>query len=155
MPRPLVHIYCDGACSPNPGWGGWGAVLIAPDHDNHTRELSGGEPNTTNNRMELMGAIMALRHLKQPCSVVLHTDSMYVKKAFTDGWLEKWHANGWRTARREEVSNADLWRVLEELVALHEVQWVWVRGHADNATHNRCDALAVAAREALAREARG
>ena len=154
MAKPLVHIYCDGACSPNPGWGGWGALLIAPEHDGYARELSGGEPDSTNNRMELTGAIMALRALKRPCEVLLHTDSTYVKNAFTNGWLRNWQRNGWLTREKKPVANADLWNELLALAETHTVEWIWVRGHADNANHNRCDALAVAAREALARDAR-
>ncbi len=148
--RPLVHIYCDGACSPNPGWGGWGALLISPSHGK-TRELSGAEPNSTNNRMELTGAIMALRALKKPCTVLLHTDSTYVHNGFSKGWVAKWEKNGWRTASKGEVQNVDLWKQLAEMVAYHSVEWVWVRGHSTNIDHNRVDALAVAAREALAR----
>lgn len=153
MANPVVHIYCDGACSPNPGWGGWGALLVSPAHD-VTRELSGSEPNSTNNRMELTGAIMALRALKMTCDVVLHTDSEYVHNAFVKGWLTKWRANGWKTAKKEPVLNQDLWEDLMALVEAHSVEWVWVKGHATNERHNRCDALAVAAREALAKAAR-
>ena len=149
-PRPLVHVYCDGACSPNPGVGGWGAVLIAPDHGAYRRELSGAEAGTTNNRMELTGAIMALRALKWPSRVVLHTDSQYLRNAFEHGWLRKWTANGWRTASKQPVLNVDLWQKLLQLDATHEIAWTWVRGHADNPENNRCDALAVAAREELA-----
>lgn len=148
--RPVVHIYCDGACSPNPGWGGWAALLISPAHGK-TRELCGAEPNSTNNRMELTGAIMALRALKKSCEVVLHTDSTYVHNGFSKGWVKNWERNGWRTADRKDVQNVDLWKELAVLVAAHSVQWVWVRGHMDNVDHNRCDALAVAAREALAK----
>lgn len=148
--RPVVHIYCDGACSPNPGWGGWAALLISPLHGK-TRELCGAEPASTNNRMELTGAIMALRALKKPCDVLLHTDSTYVHNGFAKGWVRNWEKNGWRTADKKDVQNVDLWKQLSELVAQHSVEWVWVRGHMDNADHNRCDALAVAAREALAK----
>jgi len=151
MEKPLVHIYCDGACSPNPGWGGWGALLISPAHENYTRELSGGEPNSTNNRMELTGAIRALEALKEPCRVLLHPDSTYVRNAFFKGWLEKWQANGWRTAAKGAVQNVDLWMELVRLSKIHDIEWKWVKGHADNPEHNRCDALAVAARQALAR----
>ena len=147
--RPLVHIYCDGACSPNPGWGGWGALLISPVHGK-TRELSGAEPNSTNNRMEMTGAIMALRALKKPCTVVLHTDSAYVHNGFSKGWVRKWERNGWRTANRGEVQNVDLWKQLAEMVEYHVVEWVWVKGHSTNINHNRVDTLAVAARQALA-----
>ncbi len=150
MPLPLVHAFCDGACSPNPGWGGWGAVLLAPNHNNHRRELSGAEPDSTNNRMELMGAIMALRALKQPCEVVLHTDSTYVRNAFHKGWLTKWAKNGWVTAERKPVANVDLWNDLVTLAGVHQIEWVWVKGHGTNVEHNRCDVLAVEARLNLA-----
>lgn len=122
--------------------------MISPVHGK-TRELCGAEPNSTNNRMELTGAIMALRALKKPCDVVIHTDSTYVHNGFSKGWLRKWERNGWRTASNKEVLNVDLWKQLDELVSQHSVEWVWVRGHTDNAEHNRCDALAVAARHAL------
>lgn len=151
MAKPLVHVYCDGACSPNPGWGGWGALLVSPSHADYTRELSGAEPNTTNNRMELTGAIMALQALKQPCDVVLHTDSQYVYNAFTKGWITKWAGNGWQTSAKKAVLNVDLWTELIRLNDLHDVKWVWVRGHGTNVQHNRCDELAVLARLELAR----
>ena len=151
MPAPpLVHIYCDGACSPNPGWGGWAALLIAVDTPGHTRELSGAEPATTNNRMELTAALMALRALKKPCEVVVHTDSTYVRNAFEKGWLKNWQRNGWRTRDGNPVVNEDLWRELLAAEQPHSVTWVWVRGHADNLHHNRCDELAVLARKQLA-----
>jgi ribonuclease HI len=145
--RPRVIIYCDGACSPNPGIGGWGVLLIA--EGGRRRELSGAVEEATNNRMELTAAIMALRALKRPCDVMLHTDSKYVHGGFTQGWLEKWQRNGWRTSTKKPVENQDLWRELVELTAVHQVEWIWVRGHADCEEHNRCDALAVAAREGL------
>ena len=147
---PLVHIYCDGACSPNPGWGGWGALLIAIDTPGHTRELSGSEPATTNNRMELTAALMALRALKKPCEVILHTDSTYVRNAFQNGWLKNWQRNGWLTREGKPVLNDDLWRALLAMNEMHAVTWVWVRGHTDNVHHNRCDELAVLARKQLA-----
>ncbi len=155
MALPLVHIWSDGACSPNPGFGGWGVVLIAPEHGNHRTELSGSELNTTNNRMELTGAIRALEHLKKPSHVVLHTDSTYVKNAFTNHWLEKWQKNGWRTSNKTAVINEDLWREMLRLAEIHEIEWVWVPGHADNVENNRCDELAVAARVELAARTRG
>ncbi|MGE5594862.1 MAG: ribonuclease HI [Hyphomicrobiales bacterium] len=151
--RPLVHIYCDGACSPNPGWGGWGAVLIAPEHGGYRRELSGAEPNTTNNRMELTGALMALRALKRPSRVVVHTDSLYLKNAFEKRWLHSWQRNGWVTSSKTAVLNQDLWQELLALTAMHEVTWTWVPGHSTDAENNRCDELAVAARLELARQA--
>ncbi len=149
---PLVHIYCDGACSPNPGFGGWGAVLIAPNHGNARRELSGGEPATTNNRMELMGAIMALRALKRPSLVVVHTDSQYLRNAFEKRWLAGWQRNGWKTAAKQPVLNQDLWQELLAHDRTHQITWRWVPGHAGVIENERCDALAVAARLTVARE---
>lgn len=151
MTLPIVNVYTDGACSPNPGFGGWGAVLISPAHSNTRRELSGAEANTTNNRMELTGALMALNALKQPCQVTVHTDSRYLHDAFTKGWLKNWQKNGWRTSQKQPVLNADLWEELLRLNSIHKVHWQWVPGHADNEENNRCDVLAVAARLELAR----
>jgi len=150
-PLPLVHIWADGACSPNPGVGGWGAVLISPAHPDARRELSGAEPATTNNRMELTGALVALKALKQSCEVVLHTDSRYLHDAFANGWLKKWQRNGWQTSQKKPVLNSDLWDELLRLEGMHTVRWQWVPGHADNVENNRCDELAVAARLELAR----
>lgn len=144
-----ITIYCDGACSPNPGIGGWGALLISPKH-NVSREICGSDPVSTNNRMELTAAIMALRTLKRPCSVELFTDSQYLHNAFNEGWLQQWQSNGWRTAARKPVQNTDLWRELIELCGVHEIRWKWVRGHADNAGNQRADELAVQARRELA-----
>jgi len=151
---PLVHIWSDGACSPNPGFGGWGAVLIAPEHDNRRRELSGSEANTTNNRMELTGALMALRALKRPARVVVHTDSQYLRNAFEKRWLDGWQRNGWVTSSKQPVLNRDLWEELLELAKRHQIQWRWVRGHSTNVENNRCDELAVAARVELAKARR-
>lgn len=148
---PLVHIWSDGACSPNPGFGGWGAVLIAPEHGNRRRELSGAEANTTNNRMELTGALMALRTLKRPARVVVHTDSQYLRNAFEKRWLQTWQRNGWLTSNKQPVLNRDLWEELLELNSRHQVQWRWVRGHSTDVENNRCDELAVAARVELAK----
>lgn len=148
---PLVNVYADGACSPNPGFGGWGAVLISPAHGDARRELSGAEANTTNNRMELTGALMALEALKQPCEVTIHTDSRYLHDAFAKGWLKNWQKNGWRTSAKQPVLNADLWEELLRLNSIHRLRWQWVPGHADNTENNRCDVLAVAARLELAR----
>ncbi|MGZ3457492.1 MAG: ribonuclease HI [Archangium sp.] len=150
MSLPLVHIYCDGACSPNPGIGGWGSILISPAHGHARRELSGAEPATTNNRMELTAALMALRALKAPCQVQLFTDSQYVRNAFEEKWLEKWLRTGWKTASRQPVQNADLWQALLEQARVHQVSWNWVRGHSGHEENERADALAVAARLALA-----
>jgi ribonuclease HI len=141
--EPIVSIYTDGACSGNPGPGGWGAILRWAGHE---RELSGGEPHTTNNRMELLAAISALEALKRPCSVDLHTDSQYLRQGIT-GWIMGWKRNGWRTADRKPVKNADLWQRLDAAVARHDVRWHWVRGHAGDALNERADALA---REAIA-----
>jgi ribonuclease HI len=145
--KPSVEIHCDGACSPNPGIGGWGAILKFGEHE---RELSGAQTETTNNRMELTGAIRALAALKTPCAVRLHTDSLYVLNPFKKGWLAKWQRNGWQTAEKKPVLNIDLWQELFTLTERHEVQWIWVKGHASNEGNNRADALAVLAREELA-----
>jgi len=133
-----VEIYTDGACRGNPGPGGWGVLLR---NGSHERELCGGEPATTNNRMELTAAIQALAALKQPCEVQLYTDSEYVRRGI-DEWLSRWKANGWRTAARKPVKNDDLWRELDELASRHKVSWHWVRGHAGHPENERADALA-------------
>jgi ribonuclease HI len=138
-----VTIHTDGACSGNPGPGGWGAILQWGDH---TRELKGGEAHTTNNRMELMAAIMALETLKRPCDVALHTDSEYLRQGITD-WISGWKRNGWRTAARKPVKNLDLWQRLDAAVGRHTVHWHWVRGHAGHDLNERADELA---REAIA-----
>jgi len=148
-----VRIYCDGACSPNPGIGGWGVVLLSDAHGAR-KELSGAEPDTTNNRMELLAAIRGLETLKQPCQVEISTDSQYVHNAFKKGWLTQWQRNGWRTAEKKPVKNDDLWRRLLELGGVHEIEWRWVRGHATDVENNRADALAVEARVKLAAERR-
>ena len=150
MALPLVHIFCDGACSPNPGIGGWGSILVSPAHGNARKELSGAEPDTTNNRMELTAALMSLKALKGPCQVQVFTDSQYVRNAFEEKWLEKWQRTGWRTAAKKPVLNADLWQALVEQARVHQVTWNWVRGHAGHVENERADALAVAARLALA-----
>jgi len=141
-----VWIYTDGACRGNPGPGGWGALLRAAD--GKERELSGAEAATTNNRMELTAAIMALRALTRPCRVVLTTDSEYVKKGITE-WLPGWKRRGWRTAGRTPVKNADLWRALESEAARHQVSWHWVRGHTGHPENERADALANRAIDAM------
>ncbi|MET0404163.1 MAG: ribonuclease HI [Cystobacter sp.] len=150
MALPLVNIYCDGACSPNPGIGGWGSILVSPAHGDARKELSGAEPQTTNNRMELTAALMALRALKSPCEVKVFTDSQYVRNAFEEKWLEKWQRTGWKTSGRQPVQNADLWQALLEQTRVHRVTWHWVRGHSGHPENERADALAVAARLALA-----
>jgi ribonuclease HI len=146
-----VLVYTDGGSSPNPGLGGWGAVLISPSHGNHVKEISGSEANTTNNRMELTAAIKALETLKKPCSVTIFTDSEYLKKAFTDKWLEKWQGNGWLTSAKKPVLNEDLWRELVELDKIHDIKWEWVKGHAANKYNERCDMLVRLAREKVAK----
>ncbi|MEL6946451.1 MAG: ribonuclease HI [Pseudomonadota bacterium] len=133
-----VAIWTDGACSGNPGPGGWGAVLRYGDNE---KELSGGEEHTTNNRMELLAAIEALNALKQPCTVELHTDSQYVKGGMT-GWIQGWKRNGWKTANKKPVKNAELWQALDEAVARHTVHWHWVKGHAGHPENERADELA-------------
>lgn len=137
-----VEVYTDGACTGNPGPGGWGVILR---YRGRERELSGYEPLTTNNRMELTAAIQGLNALKEPCRVTLYSDSQYLVKAFQAGWIDRWQVNGWRTAGKEPVENQDLWQELLGAAARHEVEWVWVRGHADNPHNNRCDQLARAA----------
>jgi ribonuclease HI len=133
-----VQIFADGACSGNPGPGGWGAVLIANGRE---KEIMGGAPATTNNRMELTAAIEALAALKRPSAVDFYTDSNYVKSGIT-GWIDSWKKNGWRTADRKPVKNADLWQALDAARAAHDIEWHWVRGHADTAGNIRADALA-------------
>ena len=133
-----VVIHTDGACRGNPGPGGWGALL---EYKGRRRELPGGEPHTTNNRMELMAAIRALETLSRPCRVILYTDSNYVRDGI-DGWLAKWKRNGWKTAARKPVKNADLWRRLDEAAQRHEIEWHWVKGHAGNRGNETADALA-------------
>ncbi len=133
-----VDIFTDGACSGNPGPGGWGAILRYGEHE---KELFGGEPDTTNNRMELTAAIMALEALKRPSPVVLHTDSQYVKQGITQ-WLRGWKAKGWKTASGDPVKNIDLWKRLEAALTPHQVDWQWVRGHAGHPENERADALA-------------
>jgi ribonuclease HI len=133
-----VAIWTDGACSGNPGPGGWGVILRYRGHD---KELCGGEAPTTNNRMELTAAIVALEALSRPCRVVLHTDSQYVRGGVT-GWIHVWKRNGWRTADNKPVKNDDLWRRLDEAAQRHEIDWRWVKGHAGDAMNERADALA-------------
>ena len=137
--KPVVTIYTDGACRPNPGPGGWGAILIYGDHE---RELSGGEPDTTNNRMEMTAAIESLRALKKPCTVHLYTDSEYLKLGITE-WLPTWRQRGWRLSKGGQgVKNRDLWEALLELTEQHEVHWRWVLGHAGDPYNERVDRLA-------------
>ena len=133
-----VVIYTDGACRGNPGPGGWGAILI---YGGHEKELCGGEPDTTNNRMELMGAIQALEALTRPCKIVLYTDSQYVRTGIAT-WLAQWKARGWRTSTKSEVKNSDLWRRLDEARLRHDVDWRWVKGHNGHPLNERADGLA-------------
>jgi ribonuclease HI len=135
---PQVLIYTDGACRGNPGPGGWGAILISGASE---KELCGGEPATTNNRMELMAAIQALEALKKPCKVELHTDSQYMRKGITE-WVHNWKKRGWKTAAKEPVKNEDLWRRLDGARLRHDVDWRWVKGHAGHELNERADELA-------------
>jgi ribonuclease HI len=134
----VVRIYTDGACKGNPGPGGWGALLKAGADE---RELFGGVPDTTNNRMELTAVIRALESLKPPCEVAVYTDSQYVQKGISE-WLHDWKRRGWRTADKKPVKNVDLWQELDRLAGLHRVAWYWVRGHAGHPENERADALA-------------
>ena len=136
-----VDIYTDGACRGNPGPGGWGAVLVYGEKE---KELSGGEPSTTNNRMELSSAIAALSALKYPCQVTLTSDSKYLTDAINQNWLTGWQKRGWRKADKSPVLNVDLWQKLAALLEVHDVTFVWVKGHAGHPYNERCDALATA-----------
>ena len=133
-----IEIFTDGACKGNPGPGGWGAVLVSGSHE---KELCGGAPDTTNNRMELTAVIEALNALKRPCTVVLHTDSQYVQKGITE-WIEGWKARGWKTAAKAPVKNADLWQALDAIQVRHRIDWRWVKGHAGHEGNERADRLA-------------
>jgi ribonuclease HI len=139
--RQIVEIFTDGACSGNPGPGGWGAVLR---YGSVEKELSGSEEATTNNRMELMAAIRAIEAVKRPCQIHLHTDSEYLRQGITS-WIHSWKARGWKTADKKPVKNVDLWQRLEEAAAKHKVSWRWVRGHNDHELNEQADALARAA----------
>ncbi len=134
-----ITIYTDGACSGNPGAGGWGAILMS---NNKTKEISGFDPSTTNNKMELLAVIVALESLKQPCNVELYSDSAYVVNALTQGWLKNWKSSGWKGADKKPVKNIDLWQRLDNLLNVHNVNFNKVKGHADNPYNNRCDELA-------------
>ena len=136
-----VIVYTDGACSGNPGPGGWGAVLL---YGEHRKEISGGEPRTTNNRMELTAGIEALKLLKQPCAVELYSDSKYVIDALEKGWAKGWKKRGWVKSDKKPALNPDLWEVLLELTQVHQLKYHWVKGHASNPLNNRCDEMAVA-----------
>jgi ribonuclease HI len=146
----LVEIFTDGACKGNPGPGGWGAVIRSGVHE---KEIAGGEPLTTNNRMEMLAAIRALQALKQPCHVILTTDSVYVRDGITR-WIHGWQRNGWRTADRKPVKNVELWQELLDAAAPHRVEWHWVKGHAGHPENERADKLACdAALQAAKRDA--
>jgi ribonuclease HI len=137
-PKPHVTVFTDGACSGNPGPGGWGAILKFGDTE---KELKGGEAHTTNNRMELMAAISALEALKKPCVVDLTTDSQYVRKGITE-WIHGWKRNGWRTSDKKPVKNVDLWQRLDAALKAHDVRWHWIKGHAGHDENERADQLA-------------
>lgn len=133
-----IDIFTDGACSGNPGPGGWGAILRSGPHE---KEIWGGEAHTTNNRMELLAVIRALELLKRPVSARVHTDSQYVQKGISE-WIHGWKARGWKTASKEPVKNADLWQELDRAASAHKIQWIWVKGHAGHVENERADALA-------------
>ncbi|MCH4153097.1 MAG: ribonuclease HI [Saccharofermentans sp.] len=135
-----VIIYTDGACSGNPGPGGWAAILRS---GSVSKEMSGGEANTTNNRMELQGVISGLKALTRPCEVEVHSDSAYVVNAFRQNWIDKWVSNGWKNSAKADVANSDLWKQLVALTDFHRVTFIKVKGHADDELNNRCDELAV------------
>lgn len=137
-----VIIYTDGACSGNPGKGGWGAILM---YGEHKKEISGAEKETTNNRMELTAPIEALKLLKKPCKVKLYSDSAYLVNAFLQGWIYQWQKNGWKTANKGDVKNKDLWEEIYHFTTIHEIQWIKVKGHSDNEWNNLCDKMAVEA----------
>lgn len=137
-----ILIYTDGACSGNPGKGGWGAILIAGDVK---KEISGNERETTNNRMELTAPIEALKLVKRPCKIKLYSDSAYLVNAFSNGWIYNWQKNGWKTADKKDVKNRDLWEEIYKFTKIHKIEWIKVKGHSDNEYNNRCDRLAVAA----------
>ena len=141
-----MTVYTDGACSGNPGPGGWGAILM---YGAHEKELSGGEARTTNNRMELTGVIAALSLLKEPCDVDLYSDSQYVCNGLGKGWAESWRRRGWVKSDKKPALNPDLWATLLDLTRQHEMHYHWVRGHADNEYNNRCDQMAVEESEKL------
>ena len=134
----VVELFTDGACKGNPGIGGWGVLLR---YDGHEKTLCGGEPETTNNRMELRAVIEGLNSLKRPCRVAITTDSQYVKQGISD-WIHNWKRNGWKTAAKKPVKNSDLWRALDEAVTRHDVSWHWVKGHSGHAENERADELA-------------
>ena len=141
-----VDIYTDGACRGNPGKGGWGAILV---YGKHEKEMSGGERETTNNRMELTAAIKALEALKEPCEITLYSDSKYMIDSIVNGWAEGWRKRGWKKADKSPALNSDLWETLLELLAVHKVEFIWVRGHNGHAYNERCDTLATTFADSL------
>ena len=141
-----VIIYTDGACSGNPGKGGWGAILMFGDIK---KEISGASLDTTNNQMELTAPIEALKLLKRPCEVKVYSDSAYLVNAFTQGWLKNWKKNGWKTADKKDVKNKELWLQIDNFMQIHKIEWIKVKGHSDNEFNNRCDELAVSAIKSL------
>lgn len=147
MDKKTVYIFSDGACSGNPGPGGYGVILRC---DGREKELSGGEPHTTNNRMELMGVITGLEALKYPCKVILQTDSKYVVDSVTKGWAKSWQKNNWIKSDKKPALNSDLWERLLKLLEIHDVTFNWIKGHAGHAENERCDTLAVMMRDAFA-----
>lgn len=147
MDKKTVYIFSDGACSGNPGPGGYGAILRC---DGREKELSGGDSHTTNNRMELMGVIVALEALKFPCKVILQTDSKYVVDSVTKGWAKSWRKNGWVKSDKKPALNSDLWERLLNLLEIHDVTFTWIKGHAGHEENERCDRLAVAKRDEYA-----
>jgi ribonuclease HI len=147
--RKKVELFSDGACSGNPGPGGWGAILRYKEVE---KEFSGAELDTTNNRMELMGVIAALESLKEPCDVLVTTDSKYVMDAFEQKWLDNWQRNGWKTAGKKPVKNKELWERLLKLSQVHSLSWRWIKGHSGHPENERCDELAVLAREQIVNE---
>ena len=142
--RKQIEIFTDGACSGNPGAGGYGVIL---KYGSNTKELSGGEKHTTNNRMELMGVITGLSALKEPCEVKLYSDSKYIVDAINQGWAKKWKTNGWKRSKNEPALNSDLWEKLLNLLEIHDVTFIWVKGHAGHPENERCDTLAVIQRD--------
>ena len=137
-----VIIYTDGACSGNPGQGGWGAILMC---GNSRKEISGGEQETTNNRMELTAPIEALKLLKRPCKVKIYSDSAYLVNEFLQGWIYNWQMNGWKTADKKDVKNKELWEEIYKFTQIHKIEWIKVKGHSDNEYNNLCDKMAVEA----------
>ena len=135
-----VIIYTDGACSGNPGKGGWGAILM---YGEHRKEISGGELETTNNRMELTAPIEALKFLKKPCIVKIYSDSAYLVNAFLQGWIYNWQKNGWKTSDKKDVKNRELWEEIYKFTKIHKIEWIKVKGHSDNEFNNMCDKMAV------------